>query len=392
MTRNRTRWTVVECFARMPPAVAMDPATPADRPPSPEPGAPIAKDAIDPELIKLRRKRPSIGVVTAAGVVFLCIFFVLRLAPDRRFGGHGDTAADRVPVADVVAGKVELDRYITVDADPQIAHAIRTTVAKGSLGLRVVPARGTGERLWLVVDGDGWSIPNVHGYTGRLRKLGDLPFATSVRDYASEHPRPVFATATAVRAGLASGKVTSVGGEPITVAPGDQVAFDVVDPNAATIVASFHERLPDAAAWKAALAKAGITPTAEAPMPTSTEIRFDVAAPVAEITAKLEAAELFAARVDPVTRHHVTTWAALAKSPATGFTVDAATIPDATIDLIGLYTDRAVPADAYALVVGERPADYWYILPITIGLAVIGLVFAWALVRAVRRDLLPPRA
>ena len=31
-------------------------------------------------------------------------------------------------------------------------------------------------------------------------------------------------------------------------------------------------------------------------------------------------------------------------------------------------------------------------LPITIAVALIGLVFAWAFVRAVRRDLLPPTA
>src|SRR4051812_15730697 len=50
-------------------------------------GAPIAKDAIDPELVRLSRPRPKIGVITAAGLVFLCGFFLIRLQADRRFAG-----------------------------------------------------------------------------------------------------------------------------------------------------------------------------------------------------------------------------------------------------------------------------------------------------------------
>ena len=66
--------------------------------------------------------------------------------------------------------------------------------------------------------------------------------------------------------------------------------------------------------------------------------------------------------------------------------------PTPQLDLVGLYVERSIPSDAYALITGERPEDYWYVLPITIALGVIGLVFAWALVRAVKRDLLPARA
>jgi hypothetical protein len=58
---------------------------------------------------------------------------------------------------------------------------------------------------------------------------------------------------------------------------------------------------------------------------------------------------------------------------------------------VGVYTARAIPEDAYALLVGELPDDYWYVMPITVTLAIIGLLFLWALVRAVRRDLLPTR-
>ena len=357
---------------------------------SPEPGAPIPKDAVDPELIKLSRPRPRIGVITAAGLVFLSVFFLLRLNPDRRFGGATEEPA-KAAVADVLAGKVADDAYVSVEAEPLVAHAIRTTTSKGSLGLRVVPARGTGEHLWIVLDGDGWGAPSLGSYTGRLRKLSELPFASAIADYAAAHPRPVFAAASAVRAGLQSGKVATVTGETVSVAAGDRVALDVVDPNVSVIVCALNERMPNAAAWTKALGDAGITPNG-APQATTEQARFEVTGSASALAQKLQAASLFAARVDPVTRHFETTWGALAGSSPAGFTINGTTIPDGELDLVGLYVARGIPSDAYALITGEKPADYWYVLPVAIALAVIALVFAWALVRAVKRDLIPTRA
>jgi len=168
-----------------------------------EPGAPVPKDQIDPELIKLSRPRAKIGVVTAAGILFLCALFLLRINPDRKFGGAG-AEPDKVAVADVLAGNVTTERYVSIDgtAEPLMSHAIRATAAKGTRGLRIVPLRGTGDRMWLAISGDGWEAPQLKGYTGRLRRLADLSFAPATYAYAENHPMPVFATADAVRAGV----------------------------------------------------------------------------------------------------------------------------------------------------------------------------------------------
>jgi hypothetical protein len=395
--------------------------------PEPEPGAPIPRDAIDPDLVRLARTRPKIGAITAAAVVALCGYFLLFwLAPHRRFAG--EPAEPRaVALADVAEGKVASNSFVTLDADPMMSHAIRV---KGDTELRVAPARGTGERVWLVLSADGWSKPILKAYVGRLRKLTELPFAELLNTHTTKFPRPLFANAAGIRAGLTGGQVTTVTGDKIAVADGDKVAFDVVDPARATIIATFIDRRPasegdpghgpltDANLWIAELAKHGITATvalapsqgdaslqkSEGGKSTAREIpptpgqvdailgqaRLDVAMPVAAVTEKLEAAKLWAARVERVTRHHETTWGALRGSPAGAFTVGGQTVPAAQIDLVGLAVQRGVPGDAYALVTGEQPQDYWYILPITIALAIIGLLFAWALVRAVR-ELLPVR-
>jgi hypothetical protein len=377
----------------------------AARPPiaKPEPGAPIPRDAIDPDLIKLARTRPKIGAITAAAVVALCGYFLFFwLAPHRRFAG--EPAEPRaVVLSDVAEGKVASNSFVMLDADPMMSHAIRV---KGDTELRVVPARGTGERVWLVLSADGWSKPTLKAYVGRLRKLTELPFAELLNAHVTKYPRPLFANAAGIRAGLSGGQVTTVTGDKISVADGDKVAFDVVDPARATIIATFidaraasaddpgHGPLTGAHLWIPELAKHGITATVS-PTPGQSDAilgqaRLDVAMSVAAVTEKLEAAKLFAARVERVTRHHETTWGALRGSPAGAFTVGGQAIPEAQIELVGLAVQRGVPGDAYALVTGELPQDYWYILPITVVLAIIGLLFAWALVRAVR-EIMPVR-
>ncbi|MBL9013476.1 MAG: hypothetical protein JNL83_04820 [Myxococcales bacterium] len=355
-----------------------------------EPGAPVAKDAIDPELVKLGRPRAKIGAITAAGVVFLCVVFLLRLNADRTFGGESEPT--KVTVAQILAGEVGSDEYVTLDAEPLMSHAIRTSLQKGGLGLRVAPVRGTGEQLWLVLPGNGWEAPTTRGYTGRLRKLSALSFASALDDYAESHPRPMFATAAAARTAFSSGKVVTVSGETLAITDADAVALDVVDPNTALIVAALNERLPNAEGWASALRAAGITATPlPAPTDQTDQLRYEVKGPaaVATTTTKLEAASLWAARVEPVTRHYQTTWGALKGGSAAGFTVaQGVTIPDAEIDLVGLYISKEIPDGAYAVIDGEKPQDYWYVLPISIGLLVIGLVFLWALVRAIKRDFL----
>lgn len=355
---------------------------------SPEPGAPIPKDAIDPELVKLRGPRPKIGLLTAAGMVFLCAFFLWKLNADRSFGGAGDNPR-LVQVADVASGKIDAESFVEIPAEPMMSHAIRATKAKGDPGLRVTPVRGSNERVWLVLDGVGWDPPTTTDrYAGRLRVLADLPFAEAVREHAAKTPRPAFATAADVRAAFANGQLKTVDGNTLAIRDTDRAAFEVVDPNLATIVATFaagtpeHAPLLDAGAWQRELEKLGIAakPLATDEKDTALgQARFQAAMPVADITARLEKASLWAARVEPVTRHHQMTWAELKTSPI-------------AFDLVGVFVTRPIPDDAYALLVGEVPQDYWYILPITIVVAVIGLLFLWALIRTVRRDLLPARA
>ncbi len=359
-----------------------------------EAGARIAPDAIDPDLIKLPRPRPKVGMITAAGIVLLSVSFFIRLAPDREFAGQ-PSVPQAVAVSEILAGNVEVDQYVSFESAPLMTHAIRAIKTRGDLGLRVTPVRGASNRLWIVLAGDGWDQPTpTNRYKGRLRRLSELPVADAVRAYSAEAARPVFATPAAVRAAMAGGPLTTVAGDAVTVASGDRVAFDLLDPAKAVVIASFNDRLPTAQAWLSALTAAGLTPTLAQAGPsdeTLGQARFEVATSFADATRRLELAQLWAVRVESVTRHLTTTWGELARSAAAGFVAEGTTVPDAQIDLLGVYIVRPIPDDAYALLTTELPQDYWYVTPITIALGFIGLLFAWALVRAVRRDLLPTR-
>jgi len=352
-----------------------------------DPGAPIARDQVDPDLVKLSRRQTQVGVITALGLVVLASVFLVRLSPDRRFAGSGAPTA--VKLDDVAAGRVATEQLVELTAEPLVASAIRVTRAKGSFGLRLAPLRGSHEAVWLVISGDGDEPPAQASYVGRLRKLDDLALASAAHAYADAHPRPVFATQAEVLRGLTRAAVVAVTGETVQVADGDAVELDVVEPGAATLAASFNERLPDIAAWQAELGKAGVAIAVTGKPDTALrQVRFAIAGAVADTTAKLEAAKLLDARVEPVTHHIRTTWGALRDHPRDALGPAAAT----QLDLVGLYVLRGIPDGAYAVVTGEHPEEYWYILPITIALALIVLVFGWAMVRAIRRDLLPARA
>lgn len=360
-----------------------------------EPGEIPPKGAIDPDLVKLSRSRAKVGIITAAGVLTICVYFLFRLSPDRRFGGESDKPT-AVAVSDILGDRIAPDSYIELEAEPLMSHAIRSIKAKGDAGLRVVPVRGSSDRLWLAVSGDGWEQPAITGrYTGRLRKLDSMTLGTSVKAYAAETPRPVFATVASVRAGLASNKVKLVTGEDLALDDSQQVAFDTVEPTTSLVIVSFNERLPDLKAWGGALRRAALDYKPATPKDNDEALgqgRFEVPVSTEAAIKKLEAAELWAARVEPVVRHRAGTWAELKKSAAEGLALGGAVSPDAHVDLVGIFVTKGIPDGAYTLVTNEVPQDYWYVLPITIALGVIALLFAWALVRAIRRDLLPTRA
>jgi hypothetical protein len=387
-------------------------ATVIDSDPAGQLGAPVAKDAIDPELVRLSRPPLRIGLLSSFAIVAACLMFIVRLNADRQFAGTS-TEAKPVVIADVLAGRVAVNQHVVVSGRPVVSSAIRVTKSVGAPGLKVAPLQGSADRIWIAVAGELMAPvqpgPNMDrpsegtserwgagtSYRGRLRRLQDVRFSDVMRGFTNRQPRPAFTTVAAFRAGLTAGSFTSVMGDSVAVADGDRVIAEVIDPNAATVRVTFIERLPGSSEWKAALVSAGVIAAAAEPTASDADsLVYAVREPdaVAAVTRKLEAAKLYASTVDPVTRKMESTVAALRASPAQTLPFGVDQIADKDIDLLGIYAVRSIPADSYVLLVGERPADYWYVLPVTIALALLAMLFAWSFVRTLQRDVLRPRA
>ena len=373
--------------------MAEDRADAADpRPASREPGAPIGKDEIDPELVSLRRSGPKVGTITAAAVVLACIVLMVRLRHDFTFARAGDTPRP-VSVADVIGGKVADESYVTVPAPLVRSAAIRARVSEANAGTRVVPVAGSNDKLWVAVPGDAWSpVSYEEVATGRLRSMADVRIAAAVAGYAAEHPTPRFVTGDELRrvraASPGGGEVALVGGGTLAVRGDDEVEIVVPDPGRSMVIVAFTERLPDVAAWTKALAEAGVIAPGAAPTSTAEDTaRWEVARPSAELGQALDIAALFGARVDPATARFRAPWSQLATSDD-GVRGPAGTIPWRAIDVAAVWAPRPVPAGAKVILVDEKPGSYWYLPPVYIGLGLFAVLFTWALILAVRRQFL----
>jgi hypothetical protein len=364
-----------------------------------EDGAPVPRDEIDPDLIKLRRPPLRIGLLSSAAIVLVSLFFIFRLSPDRHFAGVSSTATV-VSAKDVLVNGMSNDQFVAISGEPLASHTIRVTRTSGNPGIRVTPLRGSGGRLWLVLPGEAMtqvnetlSPQNFPLYQGRLRKLDELRFASVVRDYANTHARPVFASVPAMRAGFKGGNIKTITGDEVTAHDDDRVVVETTDPNAAKLLVTYHDKMPDLKAWTTALTSAGLLRADQVPEKTT----FDTAVfmvkttnAVTAVTSKLEAAQMFAYKVEPVVLNLETTFGALRVSTGESLQLGKTMVPDSQIDLVGVFAEREIPSDAYALVVDEKPGDYWYIMPLTIALGVLTLLFGWSFVRTLRRDVLSP--
>jgi hypothetical protein len=368
----------------------------ADRSPPPakrDPGAPVGKDEIDPELVSLRGPRAKIGAISALAIFAVCAIYLLRLAGDFAFSRHDDHPRD-VKVADVVAGNVGTDEMIAITTPLERSAAVRLRTGAGDPGVRVSPVVGADDKLWVALPGDGWE-PAIDGrYWGRLHRFDSGPMGPALRD-AAEAPQPRFVTGAELRRALATGKtggnLAAITGPAITATGDTPIELDVIDPNAALVVTTYIERLKGASEWTDALAKAGVIAPGTAPATTGTDhAAWEVHGPaaVADAEKKLQAAQLWATRVDPVTVQKKAAWSQVA-SAGDQITIDGATLPWSAVDVAALWVARPLPDGAYVLVVDEKPSDYWAVKPLYIALAVLGLLFAWALWRAVRRDFWP---
>lgn len=362
-------------------------------------GRPVPRDAIDPELIVLPRTRTPIGPMLSISIIAFCIFIMVRMYPDLRFSLQGESPRTFDSAAALLGSDQRADnRFVQLRAVPDRSYAVRVAASKADPGSRLAPAQGTGGNLWVLLDGSVWTagIRYQEIYTGRLRRLRDLPFAETLRQHLAERPpAPRFVRPVAARAALAAraGTVSEPAGDRIPVAEDTPVRVYETAGDAVYIDAVASERQPTAEAWALALAELGLVPpgtgdaAADRPpdMPESIW-RFSATVPggADAARARLEEAKLFSASVTPVKAEHETTWGQLAGQGDDLILMAGKPVPWDRVDWISLSVVRTLPDDAWVLLVEEHPEAYWYVLPLFVVLGIFGSLFLWALVRTAR--------
>ncbi len=370
-------------------AMAADPPTEAR-----EPGAPVPKDEIDPELVSLR-PRTQVGLLTSFSVVVFCIYMAVRLWPDLKFSREDKPRA--IDVASVVAGKADRDSYLGVRLDLERAAAVRVRQSAGVPGLRIAPVIGSGDKLWVALDGDGWAAPRRDGtYVGRLKKLSDLPFDEPLRSHVAANPSPRFVTPAALQT-TGGTSFEDVSGATFTAQPTDDVEVVVMDPDAVTVIGSFGSRVPDAEAWttqlNGAFASGGVADYhVELRRQDSHQAWFDVRYPGAAVTSPklLERAQLWGGRVEPITRQYRGDLSDVRVTDSV-ITIGDQDLPRVSVDVVAIHAQRRIPGDPWVLIAGDEPRTYWYLTWIYGLVVLFGLLFTWALVRTARRELFAPK-
>ena len=370
-----------------------------DREMADHPGRPRGRDELDPELLVLPRPRASIGPLLALSVLVFCVYFLVRLRSDLVFAHAGDDPAEVKDVAAVLAA--DLDSYVEVTAVRDRAAVLRVYTSDATDGHRLAPVLGSGERLWILFSGNQWVDPPTYDerVRGRVKELDDLPFADELRDELARTRLPRALDVKVVLAALRMrppkvtpkrAEVPDVSGDPVLLAPHDEVTVVERATREARVVVVATDAHNDEAAWRAALEQAGLrTGGAAVENKAAATWTFEVAAPdgIDAVAARLVAARLFAADVQPIDRTHRAMWSMLSVAGdelVVPYGVATARVAFADVAAILAHAPRRAPAGARVLVATDRPADYWHVTAIYVVLVVLALAFAWALWRGVR--------
>jgi hypothetical protein len=347
-----------------------------------EPPPLVPDDAeIDPELVRLPRRVP-VGPILAASVLGLALLLMWRLRADLAYAGQGDTPVDLGRVEQ--PGPLAEGAYATLTGRPDVVAPARLRAAQET-GHRLAPFLGSGARLWLEdsPEKDLPADPVADGrWTGRLRRLASTAAAAEVAEHvATAAPVPRVVYPDRLGAGLPA---ADANGDPLAAAPGAAVAVKLVVPDQSRVVFVQTDDIPDEAAARAALARAGHPGLAPVEA-TASSWSFDVPAAPAPLNAALRAARLFGAAASPKVETLSGTLADLDLRGADAVALAGRRVPRAALDHLVIWVKPSLPDDAWVLVSGDTPAALWYIRPLYVMLAVIAVLMLWALVVDLRQ-------
>jgi hypothetical protein len=365
-----------------------------------------------------RTRHPVLALAAAA----LAFFLVFHVRHELRYALSSSEALDlgdaRVTFAPRLTVSGIDNRFVRVRGTPDRESGLEVDTKGSWTFSQFFRVLGTGDRLF--VHRRESPLPPERAeddvFEGRLVRFGELPFEDAVRAYFSNH---VVAThffsvddlwhALAKFGPAGPGQALALrdrAGDPVTLAPDDVVAVDVVRPDEVRIGLP-RDRFVDAAAARAAIESHGGKILEEKGM-----VRVDAPGAVAsgplslgggpppierwtfiahfegpgadaalsalgDLDRKVEirdARETIKARVSQLTTGN-----------DGALRVGDRSLPGKVVAAVRTLSTVRPPADAYLLVEGDRPSDHLATLFLALAVAVFGVVNLGALVREIRR-------
>lgn len=206
--------------------------SPAD---APHPGAPIAPDAVDPELIRLSLPLPRRHPGVAIAVLLVGALLLYRLRADLHYAMQPATASDlgSAPAAlkgGQLAGAVE--KYVSISGMPDHRNGLAFDPKGGRVRVQVFRLLGTSSRVYVATPAAP-SPPFLNKWTGRLRRFDEVSYAEALRSAWHETLVMRALDLSKLRA-LPAGtlptplSISDRAGEPIQVASQQDLLIDVL--------------------------------------------------------------------------------------------------------------------------------------------------------------------
>ncbi len=346
---------------------------------------------IDPELIALGRPKKGVGPILGLSVLVLAAYLMITLWADFRYGlryysSGGDTPTDVALGADPAA--LPANRYLTIHTQLDFTTTARLR-GKQDTGHRLIAARGSGGRLWIADEGEPGNVTLTYddAYTGRLRRLDDMPWADDLRAYLGKTfgPQPRFVFPEALKGAPPTVDAT---GEPLDTTPDTRVGVDerVADRVLLTVVAS--DQIKDEKGAAALLIDNAVIPTPAPAADASAKggWTWDVPFPggVEAARATLRGKGLASRTlVHPKVTRREGRWAELAVT-ADQVTIAGQRVAFADVERLVVFIAPKAPRGASVLFVGESPGTHWWVPPLYLALALISAAMIWAMIRGLK--------
>lgn len=351
------------------------------------PDEPSAPPTDDDDLATLAPAPRGKSPLVAAAVIALAGVIGWHLRDDVRFAFSARTPADLGDARSLVArgAALEDNRYVTVAGQAERRYALYLEPKGVRARQTVYRVLGAPHGLFVVAADSADNVQPTERWSGRLRRFDAMPYAPSLRKYyGTETEVTRYLALDALKAALVSGgdvQLRDRMGEPLAVASDQSVVVDVDYPGQLKVYLS-KEKLPSLADARHELDRMGLTPSAGEE--TKDEFAFVVPMPEArknEIVGKLSDKEF---AFQPRQERYTVKRGELRLDGDTLQIGPSTKAPWAQIVAVGVPAPVEIGPDAFILVEGEAPGQFWW-APLILALLVAFAAFnVWYLVRAIR--------